>query len=299
MTPSKLRWGLLLIVVGVLILLCNTGHLDWGYWGDILMWWPLLLIAIGIEKIFLRTRLEIISYLSPLLLVGAMIFVAFDTGPQSDFGDFFSKTHWREPYDASIDHIEAVIYHDNIDLYVGRTSTDLISGDFGRFSRKPDIDYSTSAGTASLDITGRRGGLGGAIVISGRRYDNDWKVSFSDKMPLSLKCVGDDSDIRLNLSSVPLQDLTIEDSDGDIDLRIGDMSPHVAILVDGAESDLRLQAPVACGIEVIGDQFESYFSDLGFIKAGQNYYSRAYDSAAVRVTLELREDLNRLSIDFE
>ena len=80
MTPSKLRWGLLFIVVGIMLLLCNTGHLDWDFWYEILMWWPILLIAIGLEKIFLKTKLEFISYLSPLLLVAAMIYVAVDIG---------------------------------------------------------------------------------------------------------------------------------------------------------------------------------------------------------------------------
>jgi len=299
MTPSKLRWGLLFIVVGILLLLCNTGHLDWDYWYEILSWWPLLLIAIGIEKIFLKTRLEFISYLSPLILVAAMIFVAIDIGPERNVGNFFSSTRWNEDYDASVDHIDAVIKHGNINLYVTRTTTDLISARFDRFSRKPDIDFSKSDGVAELDITRRKGGFGGAVIISGRRYGRDWKVSFSDQVPLSLKCIGDGSDITLNLQTIPLQDLTIQNEAGDMDLRIGDKYPNVAVLIDGADSDFRLKAPEKCGIEVSGDKYESYLSAIGFIKNGVNYYTKAYDSAAVKLRLDIPEELRHLSIEFE
>jgi hypothetical protein len=299
MTPSKLRWGLLFIVVGVMVLLCNTGHLDWNFWYEILMWWPILLIAIGLEKIFQKTKLQFISYLSPLILVAAMIFVAIDTGSERNVKGFFSSTRWSEDVDPAVDHINAVINHQNIDLYITRTATDLISARFDRFSRKPDIDFSKSDRTARLDINRRRGGIGGAVITSGRRHNRDWKVSFSDDVPLSLKCIGDGADITLNLQAIPLQDLTIKNDDGDIDLRIGDKSPTVAILIDGADSDFRLKIPAGCGIEVFGDKYESYLTTIGFIKTGEIYHTEAFDSTAVKLKLEIPEELRHLSIEFD
>jgi len=299
MTPGKLRWGLLFIIVGIMLLLNNAGRLDWGYWYDILMWWPLLLIAIGIEKIFLRTKLQVVSYLSPLLLVAAMIFVAVETGSSSGEDGFFDSSRWSEDFDSRIDHIDAVINHDNTDLYISRTSVDLVSARFDRFSRKPDIDFSKSDGTANLVINERRGGFGGAIVISGRKYNNDWRVSFTDSKPLSLKCVGDGSDITLNLQSIPLQDITIENEGCDIDLRVGEKSPYVAILIDAVDSDFRLNVPAECGVEVIGNQYASYLSRSGFINIENNYYTEGYDSSAVKVRLDIPAGLNNLSLDFE
>jgi hypothetical protein len=44
---GKIFWGLVLIVVGVLILLDNLGYVS----GDIIRFWPVLLILLGIKKL--------------------------------------------------------------------------------------------------------------------------------------------------------------------------------------------------------------------------------------------------------
>ena len=67
---------MLFILVGTLLLLNNVGRLDWWVWNDILSLWPLLLIAIGIEKIFQNTRLSFISYLSTVALVAVVLWAA-------------------------------------------------------------------------------------------------------------------------------------------------------------------------------------------------------------------------------
>jgi len=299
MTPSKLRWGLLFITVGVMLLLCNTDRLDWDYWLEILTWWPLLLIAIGLEKIFLKTKLQIFSYLSPLLLIGGMIFVAFDVGSDNRVKGFFSSSRWSEPLDPSVKQINAVIKHKNIDLYINRTGNNLASARFDRFSKKPRIDFSKSDGVARLDIGGGRSSLGGTVFISGRRVNRGYRLSFSDDIPLNLKCTGDGAELTLNMQLIPLKHLTIENDEGDIYLRIGDKEPLVIIEVSGDDADFRLKAPEGCGIEVIDDKYESYLSALEFIKIGDNYRTKAFDSAAVKVKLEIPDELRHLSIEFE
>ena len=40
-------WGILLLAAGILILLHNLGHIS----GNILRWWPVILIIIGLKKL--------------------------------------------------------------------------------------------------------------------------------------------------------------------------------------------------------------------------------------------------------
>lgn len=48
--PSRLWWGVILLVAGLVFLLNNFGYFGWG------RWWPLLLIAIGVAMLFSRSR---------------------------------------------------------------------------------------------------------------------------------------------------------------------------------------------------------------------------------------------------
>jgi len=79
MSPARLRWGLLFIAVGVLLLATKSNWLSGYYWLELLDWWPVLLIAIGIEKIFLKTSVRIISYLSFLAFCGSWLISALVT----------------------------------------------------------------------------------------------------------------------------------------------------------------------------------------------------------------------------
>ena len=295
MTPSRLRWGLLFITVGVMFLLNNTDQLDWDYWLELLSWWPLLLIAIGIEKIFLKTKLQAISYLAPIILVAGMVYVAFDTGGREYRRGFFTSYSWSTGGDQAIEKIDAVIDHGGADLYVSRTGFDLASARFDRFSRKPDIDFSKSGSVAKLEIA-RRGRIYSGVVFGNRRHGRDWRLSFSDEVPLELKCIGDESEVTLNLESVPLEALLLENDDGDIYLKIGDRVALVNVEIAGYDADFRLKVPDGCGIKVQGDKYASYLKTLNLEERAGNYISAGFDSAATKVSLRLADDLRHLSI---
>jgi hypothetical protein len=53
---KRIAWPIILIVVGGLFLASNLGYLQWGELRHFLAtWWPLILIAVGIEQLIRRT----------------------------------------------------------------------------------------------------------------------------------------------------------------------------------------------------------------------------------------------------
>ena len=297
MTPSKLRWGLLFITVGVMLLLNNAGYLDWDYWLELLFWWPVLLIAIGIEKIFQKTKLQFIAYLSPLALIAVMVYIAADIGPDRWERSFVDRYHWKAENEAGIEKLEAVINHGRTDLTISRSSLDLASAKFDRFSRKPDIDFSTRGGVASLMID-RTGGRRSPIIFSGRHSYNDWRVSFSDEVPLNLKCNGRSADVDLNLESIPVSDLTIEDDDGNIYLKLGDKMALVSISVRGEDADLRIKVPEGSGIKFSGDEYLSYLKNLELIEGDNFYSSEGYNEAETKIFFDVGDELQSMSVTY-
>lgn len=298
MTPAKLRWGLLFITVGVFLILCNTGRLGWDVWYDLMIWWPLFLIALGIEKIFLKTKLHLVSYISPVLLVVAMSYVAVLSDGASQVGGFFDACEWKAESKDDVEMIEARINHKNVDLYVGRSHYNLIRAQFDNFLRKPTIEFVEQDGIAHLDVSRKRGGLGAVIVINKRHRNQDWDFTFSDETPLKLKCIGRNSRVDLSLQSVPLMELEIVNNNGDIILKVGRKSPRVNISVEGYDTDFRLKAPEDCGIKVRGTDYSGYLEALGFQAIENDFYSANYDSASVHLELDVDEQLRHLSIEF-
>jgi hypothetical protein len=297
MTPSRFRWGLLLISFGVLLILSNADVIGGDFWWELLVWWPILLIAIGIEKIFLKTRLEFISYLAPFLIVATMVYVAIETGPDYDRDGIFSRYRWSEEIDPSVHSIKARVDHDRADIRVGHTGTYLATARIDRFIRKPDIDFSKSDGVAEINISPRIG-CGGNIVIFGKhRRWNDWLVSFSDETALDLSCYGDRSDVDLNLQSIPLEKLLVENDDGEIYLKVGTLKPRLEINITGEDARLRLRVPEQAGLKVSGDEYSNYLKNIGLIETDGDYFSEKYDSTEIRIDVMLDSDLQHLSIN--
>jgi hypothetical protein len=53
----RMVWPIILIVVGALLLASNLGYLEWHELRSFLArWWPVILIAVGIEQLMRRTR---------------------------------------------------------------------------------------------------------------------------------------------------------------------------------------------------------------------------------------------------
>ena len=136
--------------------------------------------------------------------------------------------------------------------------------------------------------------------MSRRRFDNDWSLSFNDKAALKLTCLGDDSNVDLNLKSVPLEELTVDNDDGNISLEIGTLVPDVFAEIKGDEASFRLRAPEGCGLKLYmsDENYTDYLDPLNLVKIEDYYISENYDSSEVRLNLELDDRLRKISINY-
>ena len=298
MTPARFRWGIIFVTVGLLLLLRNLGVFNDNFWLDLLVYSPVLLIAIGIEKIFSKTRFKIISYLTSVALLAVALGIAFYSGTGGVEGSFFSKTNYRIEFDPSVDMISADLDLGSTDLTIRDSGDDLVYGRFSRFTRKPRITYSIEDNQALLDFKSRRGSyLGGAITID-TDEDQDWYVRFSDRIPLDLSCASDGSDIHLNLSTTPLRHLALNVEDADVYLMLGDLEPEVRIEVEGIDTRLRLRVPETIGLRITAGEYGDYLERIGLIDMDGLYITEGYDSTTTKVEMEVDDDLSSFSIDF-
>jgi lipopolysaccharide export LptBFGC system permease protein LptF len=54
---KRMVWPIILVAAGVLLLASNLGYLQWAELRSFLAtWWPLILIAVGIEQLVRRSR---------------------------------------------------------------------------------------------------------------------------------------------------------------------------------------------------------------------------------------------------
>ena len=152
MTPARLRWGLIFIQIGILILLVNLDVVNWNFGADLVYALPFLLILIGIEKLFTRSRFEIISYLAVVTIFLGGLWIAYDGSYGGEDTSFWHRTTYRLDSDEAVNAIKADIRLGDNNLTIRDSSDDLV---YGRFSRMTSLD-STSINTPPFALFSRQ-----------------------------------------------------------------------------------------------------------------------------------------------
>jgi len=294
MNPSRFRWGVLFILVGVLLLMNNTGKLAWGAWEDILSLWPILLIAIGIEKIFTKSKAEFISYLSTLALAAIVIWVAWGGG--IDGYREHGSSRYRVEMDDDVQKIVGNIKVKNHDLNLNGTDNDLIYARYNGFGRSPRIDYQIENGIGQLNIVDHSHWS----WISTSRYSNDLNLYLKQHLPISLTCSGDKSNMRLDCHLLKIEDLSIDSKEGNIRIILGNFSDMVRLSLKGKEADFNLQLPEGCGLRVTGvdKDNERLLERIGLVRSGDVFISNGYDTLKPKIELHLDPNVTQLGIDY-
>lgn len=298
MTPARLRWGLLLVQVGALILLVNLEVIDLNFIPLLLSAIPFFLILVGIEKIFTRSRAEVISYLAVLsIFVGGIVIAVIGTG-DSDYGSFFHRTDYHQKYDPSIKELQALIRIGDGDLTVRDVTDDLFHAKFAKYTSKPKIRYDTENQIGKLRLQKRSHALWGNVVRINVDDRADWTLYFSGVIPLDLECYGDNCDVALNLASTPLKRLKIDADESDLYLKIGEIEPLVSLDLRGNHSDLRLRLPSGASVTIKADEFASYLEQIGFVKENGFFKFSDSDSSSAEIEIELDRRFDDLKIEF-
>ncbi|RKX22512.1 MAG: hypothetical protein DRP35_01765 [Candidatus Zixiibacteriota bacterium] len=298
MTPAKLRWGLIFIQVGILILLRNFEVLNDNFWFEMAVLSPVVLIAVGVEKIFTKTKLQFISYLTSIALFIGGFSIAFLAGAGGMDENFFSETTYIKDFDPSIKKLSAELRFNNTDLTIRDSGSDLIYGKFDEFTRKPEINYEIQDDQAKISLISRKHNyLAGAVKID-LDEPQDWYLRFSEDIPIDLECYGDENDIHLNLSTTQVENLKLKSDDAKIYIKLGDLSPLLKASIEGEDSRVRLRLPVNIGVRISGDDYGSYLKRLGLIETDSGFINKYYDSADVKADIELDERLGSFSLDY-
>lgn len=301
MTPARFRWGLLFILAGTLMLLAEADVINLDFVIELAYLFPFLLIAIGIEKIFAKTRFKILSYVSSVLLVVGALWVAFDSsGVYSNHNFFESGSISWELEDEDVHLIDADLRLDNSHLTVRSPSKDLFRARFGEWSLKPKSDMEIVDGVAEIRLSARslKRRISDGVIGIDTGEDDEWRVSFADDIPLSLKCRGSYGEVHLNLASNPVRDLNLDLDDAEIYVKFGCLEPEVKCSVVGDNSKLRLRIPQEAGLQVSGLDSPEYLTQIGMLEQGSVYVTEGFDSASCHIVVEFEDQFRSLSIDF-
>lgn len=306
MRVSSIRWGIIWIGIGLFFLAINLELLDSLVFPRLFSLWPILLVAIGVELIFRRTRLYFLALLSPLLIAGAFMVAATakgDWGWSSD--EFWHRWVWRAN-ERKIDKIEiaddSTVTSLAIDLECGPSnitfrpvSDHLFKATTEYYKRSPWIEHRIENGIEKINYSNRektRLSLLGLNIAASR---SDFEIT--DILPLRAAIEATDDQPVFDFSRFRLKSLDLDIRSNKTMLFIGDKIDTVDVVVTGRSDQLSLRYSSMYKLIINGDaaNLEDAFDKGKLTRYGDKLYSMSADSNHV-IRLALKAKIKHIDL---
>ncbi len=297
MNAGKVNLGIILIIIGVASLAVNTDTMHWTVFFDLLEFWPVLLIAIGLQMVFKRFYAPL-AYTSCLLIAVFGFYILYGNYSVygGDDGDRLSSLPMSR-LDENISKLSVEIRADDAELSVSSSSSNLVRCYYDEPFSRPVIAYSTSGETATIAVEDR-----GISDLHFFDYEAqpDWSMRLHNGLPMTLDVDCADSDVRLRLADFMVEEIISDTRYSNVDIRLGSLVRDVKAKMRVSRSEVRIKLPDSAGVEILDpeDFEEFYVGQVDFVRDGNRLVTPNFDSTAVRFSFDFEGEARILSIRY-
>lgn len=285
-----------LILLGVLLLLNNLGLINWSVWTAIARFWPLVLIALGLELILGRGSVSTsaIVIIVLVIIVGSGLALRHPTARGA-----VTRTRVEKPLSgATSADIEINMGVGTLYLSSLANSSDLISGmvdtAVGEWLTQ---DFKITGNKARLVLSTESGSFIDPYFFGiGRQPARKWDLALNESIPTSLDIRTGVGEARIDLERVMATAVEVRTGVGKTDLTLPAMGNAKVTLSGGVgETVIHIPKGVAARIRTktgIG----SVQVHGNYTRINNEYISPDFDTAENRVELEVKGGIGSIRI---
>jgi hypothetical protein len=303
-----LVFPIVLIVVGALFLYANYRP-AFDPWFVLKTYWPLILIFVGLAKIFDSARAARSGGSNPgswsagasiglVAFIVVMVVLLFHSHGFSRGRGFRSNIkHESQHVDLQgANSIDASIQSPAGLLTVDGGSSRALEADFN-FAESygaPVVDYHVASGVGQINVTQDHDEPHFGVS------HNDWNLRFNDSLPLELKVEMGAGEGRLHLRDVPVTRLTLKMGAGRVLVDLtGDRKKDVDADIQGGVGEATIRVPKNVGVVVSASGGIGGIMAPGFKKQDDEYTNDAYGKAPVTIRLKVQGGIGTMRLLME
>lgn len=290
------RWigATILILLGVLFLLGNLGLIGWSVWSTIWRLWPILLIAIGLDRLLGRT-LPIGRFLALALVVMLVAASIWSLGTMSPLGPALPGEAISQPLnDATRAEVILRPAIGTLRLTGGAPADKLIEGSVDRSGgERVTSDYSGSGGAVRYLL--RAEDVPNFFYWGGRR-DLTWDLRLNEQVPVDLTVNTGVGQSTIDLSRLNLTALDINTGIGETTLTLPPKGRFQATIKGGiGQTTVRVPKGLALRLQVrtgIGE----FRIPAGMEGRNGAYYTPGWENAADRAEITVNGGIGEIRV---
>jgi hypothetical protein len=238
-----------------------------------------------------------LAYLSSLLILGTGAFVLYDNyDSQNGLRDNTAVLE-RSSLGSSVSRLAVDVELDDCDLVVSGEPSELLTCKYRDQRSGPSMSYEEIADTAHVTI--REGAASRFGFFHEKVGDPDWYLAIYQGLPIGLSLDCRDSDVRLRLEDLKVETLDARIPYSVIDLKLGTLSPDVAVKMRANRAVVRLRLPESAGVSFSGIDSTDLrrITGVELARSDSSYATDGYAFAPVRYALEVIGTPKSFTID--
>ncbi len=287
-------WGVLSIAFGAVFLLSNFGYLPGNAFNMLLRFWPLILIAIGLDIILRGMSLLVTGaavLVSLAIVAGIFWFALFNAG-----GLASQPTPVAQPLDGAQ---RAIVRLSNpaggLDLRASAGENLLVEGEITLASQQSlDTRYRVEDGLGSYSL----GSSGVSVFLpwSGGVQPPSWRLKLNDRLPITLETSTGAGDQMLDLRGLDLTTLNASVAVGQLTVTLPEDDTFSG-QVSNPIGSLTVIVPRGALVELqVDTAMTGRNIDREFRVAGDYFYSPGANQENARIRLRLEQPMGILNL---
>lgn len=305
MSYRKIFWGLLLVLIGVLFILKNTGVLFFS-WHSMWQLWPVILILWGISLIPIKDWIKLV--LSLVTVIVTFFAVQQYSPKDNQKWDFeWNDRNNRENKDEENVNTYNNVMSEDFDSLTKYAELKLNIG-VGNFTIKDTtnllIEVKHDNDNANYSMTAKAEDSLTIIDLSLEKGEfNDGKVRNNVNMKLNPNPIWDldinvgAAEVDFDLSGFKTRNLKIQGGASDINLKIGAALPLTDLKLEAGAASITLRVPESAGCEIISNTFMASKDFKGFTKIGnQKYQTPDFATSTNKIMINLQAGVARIDV---
>ena len=305
MSYRKIFWGLLLVIIGVLFILKNTGVLFFS-WHTMWHLWPVILILWGISLIPVKDWIKL------ALSVGTVLITVLAVQIYAPKDDNNWEFEWNDNRHRDNNQDEVTSYNnvmsENFDSLTKYAELKLNIG-VGNFQIKDStdklIEVKHDNDKANYSMTAKAEDSLTRIELSLEKGDFD-KGNVRNNVVMKLNPIPSwDLDLNVgaaevdfDLSGFKTRNVKIQGGASDIVLKLGAILPLSDVKLEAGAASITVKIPESAGCEIVSNTFMSSKNFKGFNKIGKQLYQTPnYAASKNKIKIDLQAGV--ASVDVE
>jgi hypothetical protein len=249
---TRVSRGFYLLGFGTFLLLTTQGILPVSFWGSVLAYWPVLLVAIGIRLLFQHSPAPGLVLLGPVLVLGTLMYVAMREPGRDDDASDWVPVRAEGPSGVSDLTLEGELAMAKVDVTSRRLARGVLAEGRATESGRQSVRVEEDREAGRVRLTNQwHDGVNLAFPGHGARCE----LGVTAAAPVSIDFDLAFTTTRIDAAAGPVKRSRVDGAFNDMTLRLGEPTEDVNLDFKGAFNHFVIEVPATTPVRVSSDGF--------------------------------------------